>query len=98
LNAAPDEIVVVAGVSQSLALLARVLRCDGITQVAVADLGSLGTRQQLQAWQVSTPAVPVDAAGIRVDELSASAAPAVLPTPAHQFRPESFSTARGAVN
>jgi GntR family transcriptional regulator / MocR family aminotransferase len=84
-NAAPEEIIVVAGVAQSLALLARVLRGDGITQVAVEDPGSLGTRQQLQAWQVTTPPVPVDAAGIRVDELSASAAPAVLLTPAHQF-------------
>lgn len=84
-NVAPDEIVVVAGVAQALALLARVLRADGITQVAVEDPGSLGARLQLQAWQVSTPPVPVDAAGVRVDELRARAAPAALLTPAHQF-------------
>ena len=84
-RATPDEIVVVAGDAQALALLARVLRDDGITQVAVEDPGSLGTRQQLQAWQVSTPPVLVDAAGIRVDKLRTSGAPAALLTPAHQF-------------
>jgi GntR family transcriptional regulator/MocR family aminotransferase len=34
---------------------------------------------------MGTPPVPVDAAGIRVDRLRATGAPAVLLTPAHQF-------------
>jgi GntR family transcriptional regulator / MocR family aminotransferase len=81
----PDEVIVVAGVAQALALLAQTLGHDGIAEVAVEDPGSLGTRQQLQSWRLRTPPVPVDAAGARVDELRAGGAPAVLLTPAHQF-------------
>ncbi|MFD0206252.1 MocR-like pyridoxine biosynthesis transcription factor PdxR [Saccharothrix carnea] len=81
----PDEVVVVAGVAQALSLLAQVLRADGLTEVAVEDPGSLGARQHLRNWNVDTPPVPVDGEGIRVDELRAGGAPAVLLTPAHQF-------------
>lgn len=81
----PDEVVVVAGVAQALALLARVLRDDGIDRVAVEDPGSLGAQQQLRNWHVEVEPVPVDAHGIRVDELRASGGEAVLLTPAHQF-------------
>jgi GntR family transcriptional regulator / MocR family aminotransferase len=81
----PDAVLVVAGVAQALGLLAQVLRHDGIAAIAVEDPGSLGTRQQLQSWQMRTPPIPVDAAGVRVDELRASGASAVLLTPAHQF-------------
>jgi GntR family transcriptional regulator/MocR family aminotransferase len=80
-----DEVVVVAGVAQALGLLAQVLRRDGVDEVAVEDPGSLGARQHLRNWDVATPPVPVDAEGIRVDELRAGSAPAVLLTPAHQF-------------
>jgi len=81
----PGEVVVVAGVAQALSLLAQVLRHDGITQVAVEDPGSLGTRQQLQSWRLDTPPVAVDSGGLRVDELRASGLAAVMLTPAHQF-------------
>ena len=57
----------VAGVAQALALLARVLRADGIDAVAVEDPGSRGAREQLRSWGMDTPPVPVDAGGIRVD-------------------------------
>jgi GntR family transcriptional regulator/MocR family aminotransferase len=85
IRANPDEVIVVAGVAQALGLLAQTLRHDGIDVVAVEDPGSLGVRQQLQSWQLSTPPIPVDPAGLRVDELRASGAPGVLLTPAHQF-------------
>jgi GntR family transcriptional regulator/MocR family aminotransferase len=81
----PGEVVIVAGVAQGLGLLAQVLRRDGITEVAVEDPGSLGTCQHLRNWQLATPPIPVDSGGLRVDELRASGAPAVLVTPAHQF-------------
>ena len=81
----PDEVIVVAGVAQALALLSRVLRADGIDAVAVEDPGSRGAREQLRSWGMDTPPVPVDAGGIRVDALTASTARAVLLTPAHQF-------------
>ena len=81
----PEEVVIVAGVAQALTLLARILRRSGLTAVAVEDPGSLGTRQQLQSWGLDTPPVPVDARGLRIDELRASGAEAVMLTPAHQF-------------
>ncbi|MET8912562.1 PLP-dependent aminotransferase family protein [Micromonospora sp. NPDC004551] len=81
----PAEVVVVAGVSQALGLLAQVLHADGVHTVAVEDPGSLGVRQHLNNWRLETPPVPVDAQGLRVDRLAESGAPAVLLTPAHQF-------------
>lgn len=81
----PDEVLIVAGTAQALGLLAQVLRDDGIGEVAVEDPGSLGVRQHLRHWQMETPPVPVDAEGIRIDELRATSAPAVVVTPAHQF-------------
>ncbi|GHJ53839.1 GntR family transcriptional regulator [Nonomuraea sp. TT08I-71] len=81
----PAEVVVVAGVSQALGLLAQVLHADGVHTVAVEDPGSLGVRQHLNNWRLDTPPVPVDAHGLRVDRLESSGAPAVMLTPAHQF-------------
>ncbi|MGP3927958.1 MocR-like pyridoxine biosynthesis transcription factor PdxR [Streptomyces sp. 8N616] len=81
----PEEVLIVAGTAQTLTLFAQVLRDEGIRAVAVEDPGSLGARQHLNSRQVDTPPVPVDAEGVRVDELRATGAPAVLLTPAHQF-------------
>jgi DNA-binding transcriptional MocR family regulator len=81
----PAEVIIVAGVAQALALLARVLAPRGITRIAVEDPGSLGAREQLQAWGIQTPPVPVDNAGLVVEQLHHSAAAAALLTPAHQF-------------
>ena len=85
IRVSPDEVIVVAGVAQALALLARTLRATGLSAVAVEDPGSLGARQQLQSWQLDTPPVPVDDRGLQVGELRASGAAAVMLTPAHQF-------------
>ncbi|MFJ8582136.1 PLP-dependent aminotransferase family protein [Micromonospora sp. NPDC093277] len=81
----PAEVVIVAGVSQALGLLAQVLHADGVHTVAVEDPGSLGVRQHLHNWRLDTPPVPVDGQGLRVDRLVATGAPAVMLTPAHQF-------------
>jgi GntR family transcriptional regulator/MocR family aminotransferase len=80
-----DDIIVVAGVAQSLALLSRVLRARGITDIAVEDPASRGAIDELGYWGVRPVPVAVDADGLRVDELAASGAPAALLTPAHQF-------------
>ncbi|MGW1029390.1 MocR-like pyridoxine biosynthesis transcription factor PdxR [Streptomyces sp. NPDC002577] len=81
----PGEVLVVAGTAQAFGLVARVLRRDGIEEVAVEDPGSLGARQQLGGEGLRTPPVRVDSAGVCVDELRATGARAVLLTPAHQF-------------
>ncbi|WP_455768697.1 MocR-like pyridoxine biosynthesis transcription factor PdxR [Kitasatospora purpeofusca] len=85
IRADPEEVLVVAGAAQALALVGEVLRADGLDVVAVEDPGSLGTRQHLGHRITATPPVPVDAEGIRVDSLRAVGARAVLLTPAHQF-------------
>ncbi|MEU9794008.1 PLP-dependent aminotransferase family protein [Streptomyces sparsogenes] len=85
IRADPADILVVAGTAQALTLIGQVLRADGIHRVAVEDPGSLGARQHLRHCGLDTPPVPVDTDGVRVDELRATGAPAVLLTPAHQF-------------
>ncbi|WP_141575399.1 PLP-dependent aminotransferase family protein [Actinomadura sp. WMMA1423] len=85
IRADPAGIVIVAGTSQALGIVARVLTREGTDRIAVEDPGSLGVRQHLAHWGAATPPVPVDDAGIRVDRLHATGAPAVLLTPAHQF-------------
>ncbi|MET8544985.1 PLP-dependent aminotransferase family protein [Kitasatospora sp. NPDC004799] len=85
IRADPDEVLIVAGTAQALALLGRALGRAGVHEVAVEDPGSLGARQHLAHWLAATPPVPVDAEGIRVDALRATGAPAVLLTPAHQY-------------
>jgi GntR family transcriptional regulator/MocR family aminotransferase len=85
IRADPADVVIVAGVAQSIGLLAQVLGRAGISEIAVEDPGSLGVHQHLRNWGMATPPVAVDAEGIRVDELRASGAPAALLTPAHQF-------------
>ncbi|MEW2175977.1 PLP-dependent aminotransferase family protein [Streptomyces sp. NPDC005406] len=85
IRADPDEILIVAGTAQTLSLLGRVLRDDGLSAVAVEDPGSLGSRQLLHNCGLATPPVEVDSEGIRVDELRATGEAAVLLTPAHQF-------------
>ncbi|MFD5100980.1 MocR-like pyridoxine biosynthesis transcription factor PdxR [Streptomyces albidochromogenes] len=83
----PDvgDIVITCGTAQGLGLLAQVLRDDGVRAMAVEDPGSLGARHHLRDRGLETPPVAVDAEGVRVDELRATGAPAVLLTPAHQF-------------
>jgi GntR family transcriptional regulator/MocR family aminotransferase len=85
IRADPGEIIVVAGVAQALTLLGEVLRQHGVDAIAVEDPSSLGARQHLHHCGLATPPVPVDDDGLRVAELRALGAPAVLVTPAHQF-------------
>ena len=76
-----QDILVVGGVAQALALLAQVLA----RPVAIEDPGSRGARDQLEHWRIPVVPVPVDAEGLRVDLLAATGADTVLVTPAHQF-------------
>lgn len=85
IKADPADLIIVAGVSQAIGLVAQVLGREGITELAVEDPGSLGSRQHLHLWGMRTPPIPVDADGLRVDVLRDSGAPAVMVTPAHQF-------------
>ncbi|MFC3960954.1 MocR-like pyridoxine biosynthesis transcription factor PdxR [Nocardia jiangsuensis] len=85
LRAHPDEIIVVAGVAQAMALLAQQLRRRGVEAIAVEDPGSRGAVDELAYWGLRPVPVPVDEHGIRVDSLAATGARAAFLTPAHQF-------------
>jgi GntR family transcriptional regulator / MocR family aminotransferase len=80
-----DDVLVVGGVAQALALLAQALRARGVDAVAVEDPGSRGARDQLTHWGLRPIPVPVDAEGMRIDDLTGTGLDAVLLTPAHQF-------------
>lgn len=82
----PDQIVVVNGFAQGLALLTRHLATQQPTPlVAVEDPGSTGTVDQLRAWGAEIVPVPVDADGLDIAALERSDATAVVVTPAHQY-------------
>jgi GntR family transcriptional regulator / MocR family aminotransferase len=85
ITANPDDLIIVAGVSQAIGLVAQALTQRGIGDIAVEDPGSLGSRQHLQNWGLTTHPIPVDANGLRVDLLRESTAQVVMATPAHHF-------------
>ena len=85
LHADPDDIIIVAGVAQALALLAQVLRAQGETAIAVEDPGSSGAHKELVHWGLNPVPIPVDGLGMRVATLAGSGLRAALLTPAHQF-------------
>lgn len=84
-RAAPEEIMIVSGVAQAMALLALELKAGPATRIGVEDPGSLGARDELSYWGLEPVQVPVDDQGLVVSELAASGACAALLTPAHQF-------------
>lgn len=56
IRADPDEVLIVAGTAQTLTLLGRVLRDEGVCAIAVEDPGSLGARQHLHNSPAGHPA------------------------------------------
>lgn len=87
-RALPDEVLVVSGVAQALALTAQVLVSRGERTVAVEDPGSRGARDELAHWGLQPVAVPVDDDGLDVGALHALGGDApgvVVVTPAHQY-------------
>ena len=84
-RATPEQILVVAGVAQALALLAQTLGRRGVTAFAVEDPGSRGAREQMAHWGMRPVPVPVDQDGVRVDALTRAEVEVAVLTPAHQF-------------
>ncbi|MFI7599957.1 PLP-dependent aminotransferase family protein [Actinoplanes sp. NPDC049681] len=84
-RAGADDIIVVNGVAQALALLCQTTRARGVDAWGVEDPGSRGSQDELRHWGVRAVPVPVDAHGLRVPDLTATDLEAVLLTPAHQF-------------
>lgn len=70
LRARPDDIIVVAGVAQAMALLAQRLWAGGTTRIGVEDPGSRGARDELAHWGLRPVPVPVDEHGLVVTGLA----------------------------
>ncbi len=85
LRVEPDQIIVVAGVAQALALVAQTLHRRGVRRIAVEDPGSRGAREEMAHWGLDPVPVPVDAHGMDTAELIGSNLRVALLTPAHQF-------------
>ena len=93
LRAEPDDIIIVTGVAQALALLAQRLarpaahgsRDRAATGIGIEDPGSRGSRGELAYWGLHPVPVPVDDHGLRVDALVQAGVRTVMLTPAHQF-------------
>jgi GntR family transcriptional regulator / MocR family aminotransferase len=82
----PDNLIVVNGFAQGLAVAARILGQYGITAAGVEDPGSVHTSTHLAQQGIATVPVPVDDQGIDIAQLSSEPSlRAVLVTPAHQF-------------
>jgi GntR family transcriptional regulator/MocR family aminotransferase len=81
----PDHVVVCNGFSHGLSLITRVLADRGCNEIAVEDPGLPHLRKQLQWAGARSAPIEVDDEGLRVDQLAASSAGAVLTTPAHQY-------------
>jgi GntR family transcriptional regulator/MocR family aminotransferase len=81
--AEPERIVITAGITQAVAMLAAVLRRRGARRVVVEEPGFWQHRTLLLRAGLEPVPVPVDDGGLRTDALPAAAA--ALVTPAHQM-------------
>jgi GntR family transcriptional regulator / MocR family aminotransferase len=81
----PEQTMICTGFTQGLSLACRWLQGRGVERVALEEPGWHTHRLVVEAAGLEVAAVPVDAEGIRVEELAASGAGAAIVTPAHQF-------------
>ncbi|MFE7858374.1 PLP-dependent aminotransferase family protein [Streptomyces sp. NPDC057403] len=82
----PARTVVCSGYAQGLSLALRALARAGVRVVAYEDPGGPATAAAAaEAAGLTAVPVPVDEEGVRVEELDATGARAVIVTPAHQW-------------
>lgn len=79
-----EDVFIVHGTQQAIALAARVLVEPGET-VVLEEPHYFGARQVLQMHGAEVVGVPVDGDGLRVDRLPAAGAKLIYLTPSHQF-------------
>lgn len=84
-SASPRHVVITAGFTHGLGLIARALRAQGHRTLAVEDPGFRLLDGFVRGGGLDAVPIPVDEQGLRVDALARSGARAVVVTPAHQF-------------
>jgi GntR family transcriptional regulator / MocR family aminotransferase len=80
----PERMMIGGGTRHALGLVWRVLRDAGARRVAIEDPGWSAQHETARDAGLEPVPVPVDAHGMRVDELAALDVDAVVLTPAHQ--------------
>jgi len=81
----PEHVLVCTGFSQALSLIARWLGDRGVERVALEDPGWHTHRLIVEQAGIEVVPIAVDGEGLRVEDLEATEAAAVIVTPAHQF-------------
>jgi GntR family transcriptional regulator/MocR family aminotransferase len=83
-HASPEDVLIVNGTQQAIALIADVLLDEG-DAVAIEEPHYTAIRKVLQAHGARMHAIGVDREGLRCDELPAEGAKLACVTPSHQF-------------
>jgi len=81
----PEHLLVCTGFAQGLSLIARWLHSRGVERVALEDPGWHTHRLIVEQAGIEVEPVAIDDEGLRVEDLEATEAAAVIVTPAHQF-------------
>ena len=79
----PERVVVTAGYQQGLRVFCQLVRSRGGRRIAVEDPGYPVAGWTIEAERLQVVPVPIDDDGIDVEALAATAADAVVVTPAH---------------
>jgi GntR family transcriptional regulator / MocR family aminotransferase len=82
--AEPARVIVTCGYTQGLAIVCHTLAAGGARRIALEDPGDVEALKVARGVGLGPMPVPVDEAGMRVDELERTRADAVILTPAHQ--------------
>jgi GntR family transcriptional regulator/MocR family aminotransferase len=80
-----ESIVVCSGFAQGLKLVAQVLRDRGARRIAIEDPTQPESREDLRSIGLEVVHIPVDALGMRVEELDGARVQAAVLTAAHQY-------------
>jgi len=80
-----EQMAICTGFVQGFSLTCAALRWHGVESIALEDPGWHVHRLIAEQAGLAVVPIAVDAEGLRVQELIASEAPAVVVTPAHQF-------------
>jgi len=81
----PDSIVVCSGFAQGLKLVGQVLHDRGARRIAIEDPTQPENAVDLRALGLEVVGIPVDASGMRVEELDDARVQAAVLTAAHQY-------------
>ena len=80
-----DSIVVCSGFAQGLKLVGQVLRDRGARRIAIEDPTQPENREDLRSIGLEVVEIPVDASGMRVEQLDGARVQAAVLTAAHQY-------------